>query len=423
MDSDKSDYSHGLGKMLSWYHDLKTNERRAFWSCFGGWALDAFDVQVYSFTIPTLIAIWGISNTQAGQLGTVTLLLSAFGGWIAGVLSDRYGRVRMLQVTILVFAIFTFLSGFAQNFGQLFVCRALQGLGFGGEWAAGSVLIGEVIRNQYRGRAVGVVQSGFSVGWGAAAIMYTIIFLLLPAEQAWRVMFWLGILPAGLVFYIRRFVDEPAIFSEAKARETGGGGNPFVIFSADFLPTVFKAVLLTTGVQGGYYAVATWLPTYLKTTRQLSVFNTGAYLFVIIVGAFVGFVIAAYLADYLGRRRTFLIYAVCAAIMVYVYMFLPINDQVMLFLGFPLGAFANGAFAPMGPFLSELFPTRIRGTAQGFAYNAGRAIGALFPLLVGILSASLPLGQAIGIFTLVSYALLITGCMVLPEAKERELMA
>jgi len=409
--------------MLDWYRDLKSNERRAFWSCFGGWALDAFDVQVYSFTIPTLIAIWGITNVQAGQLGTVTLLLSAVGGWMTGMLSDRYGRVRMLQITILVFAVFTFLSGFTQNFEQLFVCRALQGLGFGGEWAAGSVLIGEVIRNEYRGRAVGIVQSGFSVGWGAAAIMYTIIFSLLPADQAWRVMFWLGILPAGLVFYIRRFVDEPAIFTKAKRQEVNLAKNLFAIFSPEFLSTTLRAALLTTGAQGGYYAVATWLPTYLKITRQLSVFNTGAYLFVIIFGAFVGFIIAAYLADYIGRRRTFLFFAVCAAIMVFIYMFLPINDQVMLFLGFPLGAFANGVFAPMGPFLSELFPTRIRGTAQGFAYNAGRAIGALFPLLVGILSASLPLGQAIGIFTIFSYGLLVTACMVLPETKGRELMA
>lgn len=409
--------------MLNWYKDLKLNERRAFWSCFGGWALDAFDVQVYSFTIPTLVAIWGISNVQAGQLGTVTLLLSAVGGWITGLLSDRYGRVRMLQITISVFAIFTFLSGFTQNFGQLFVCRALQGLGFGGEWAAGSVLIGEMIRNEYRGRAVGTVQSGFSVGWGAAAIAFTIIFSSLPAELAWRMMFWIGILPAGLVFYIRRFVDEPPIFSQAKRRETNVAKNLFVIFSPEFLSTTFRAVVLTTGAQGGYYAVATWLPTYLKTTRHLSIFNTGAYLFVIIAGAFVGFISAAYLADYIGRRRTFLVCAVCAAIMVFVYMFLPINDEVMLVLGFPLGAFANGAFAPMGPFLSELFPTRLRGTAQGFAYNAGRAIGALFPLLVGILSATLPLGEAIGLFTIFSYALLIIGCLILPEKKGHELMA
>jgi len=408
--------------MLDWYRNLSSSERRTFWSCFGGWALDAFDVQVYSFTIPTLIAIWGISNAQAGQLGTVTLLLSAFGGWITGMLSDRYGRVRMLQITILVFAVFTFLSGFTQTFGQLFVCRALQGLGFGGEWAAGSVLIGEVIRSEYRGRAVGTVQSGFSVGWGAAAIVFTIVFSLLPAEQAWRVMFWIGILPAGLVFYVRRFVEDASIFNQAKRQDANLVKNLFLIFSPEFLATTLKAVVLTTGAQGGYYAVATWLPTYLKTTRQLSVFNTGAYLFVIIVGAFVGFIIAAYLADYIGRRRTFLVFAVCAAIMVFAYMFLPINDQLMLVLGFPLGAFANGTFAPMGPFLSELFPTRVRGTAQGFAYNAGRAIGALFPLLVGILSATLPLGQAIGIFTLLSYVLVISGCMILPETKGRELM-
>jgi MFS family permease len=408
--------------MLDWYRNLGSSERRTFWSCFGGWALDAFDVQVYSFTIPTLIAIWGISNAQAGQLGTVTLLLSAFGGWITGMLSDRYGRVRMLQITILVFAVFTFLSGFTQNFGQLFVCRALQGLGFGGEWAAGSVLIGEVIRSEYRGRAVGTVQSGFSVGWGAAAIVFTIVFSFLPAEQAWRVMFWIGILPAGLVFYVRRFVEDASIFNQAKRQDANLAKNLFLIFSPEFLATTLKAVVLTTGAQGGYYAVATWLPTYLKTTRQLSIFNTGAYLFVIIVGAFVGFIIAAYLADYIGRRRTFLVFAVCAAIMVFAYMFLPINDQLMLVLGFPLGAFANGTFAPMGPFLSELFPTRVRGTAQGFAYNAGRAIGALFPLLVGILSATLPLGQAIGIFTLLSYVLVISGCMILPETKGRELM-
>lgn len=409
--------------MFKWYTDLKAKERSTFWSCFGGWALDAFDVQVYSFTIPTLVAVWGITNAQAGQLGTVALLLSAFGGWITGMLSDRFGRVRMLQITILFFAFFTFLSGFTQNFGQLFICRAFQGLGFGGEWAAGSVLIGEVIRSEYRGRAVGSVQSGFSVGWGAAAVIYTIVFSLLPAQDAWRVMFWIGILPAGLVFYIRRFVDEPEIFNRAKASDTGALQKLLSIFTPEFLPTTLKAALLTTGAQGGYYAVATWLPTYLKTTRQLSVFNTGAYLFVIILGAFVGFIIAAYLADYLGRRRTFLIFAVCAAAMVFIYMFLPIDDKAMLLLGFPLGVFANGLYSPMGPFLSELFPTRVRGTAQGFAYNAGRAIGALFPLLVGMLSASLPLGEAIGAFTLFSYALVIIACMILPETKGRELMA
>ena len=141
-------------------------ERRTFWGCFGGWALDAMDVQLYSLVIPTLIAAWGITKTQAGLLATSALLLSAVGGWIAGLLSDRIGRVRTLQITILWFAFFTFVSGFAQNFEQLLVARALMGLGFGGEWAAGAVLMGEVIRAEHRGKAVGTVQSGWAVGWG-----------------------------------------------------------------------------------------------------------------------------------------------------------------------------------------------------------------------------------------------------------------
>jgi MFS family permease len=410
--------------MLEWLQDLNERERRTLWACFGGWALDALDVQAYSFTIPTLIAIWGISKAQAGFLGTVTLLVSALGGWATGSLSDRYGRVRMLQITILCFAFFTFLSGFTQNFGQLFACRALQGLGFGGEWAAGSVLMGEVIRNRYRGRAVGTVQSGWAIGWGAAAIIYTILFSALPAELAWRAMFWIGLLPAGLVFYVRRFVSEPEIFDSAKPRASAVTGHgPFAIFTEDFWPTTLKAALLTTGAQGGYYAVATWLPTYLKTVRQLSVLNTGRYLFVLILGAFAGFIVAAYLSDLIGRRRTFFLYAVSAAIMVSAYTLLPISNEVMLFLGFPLGFFANGMFSPMGPFLTELFPTRLRGTAQGFAYNAGRGLGAVFPTLVGVLSASMPLGQAIGAFTISSYALLIIACLALPETKGRELAA
>lgn len=409
--------------MLAWLRDLETEERRTLWACFGGWALDALDVQAYSFTIPALVALWGISNAQAGLLGTVTLLLSALGGWATGMLSDRYGRARLLQATILCFAVFTFLSGFTQNFTQLFICRALQGLGFGGEWAAGSVLIGEVIRSRYRGRAVGTVQAGWAVGWGAAAIVYTVLFSALPAEMAWRAMFWVGILPAGLVFYVRRFVSEPAIFDRARPQSASEAGGPFAIFAPEFLPTTLKTVLLTTGAQGGYYAVATWLPTYLKTTRGLSVLNTGGYLFVVILGAFFGFVAAAHLADAIGRRRTFFLFAVTAAVMVFAYTLLPIPNEVMLFLGFPLGFFANGMFSPMGSFLSELFPTRVRGTAQGFAYNCGRAIGALFPALVGSLSATMPLGQAIGAFTIVSYALLIVACVMLPETRGRELAA
>ena len=162
--------------MFRWMRELTAGERRTMLGCFGGWSLDALDVQIYSFVIPTLLATWNISRGEAGLLGTITLVVSSFGGWFAGALSDRYGRVRVLQITVLWYAIFTFLCGFAQNFEQLFVLRAMQGLGFGAEWSAGAVLMGEIIRDKYRGRAVGFVQSGWAVGWGAAALLYTLMF-------------------------------------------------------------------------------------------------------------------------------------------------------------------------------------------------------------------------------------------------------
>jgi MFS family permease len=411
--------------LFSWYQEASAPERRTFWGCFGGWALDAMDVQLYSFVVPTLIAGWGISKTQAGLLATSALLLSAVGGWIAGLLSDRIGRVRTLQITILWFAVFTCLSGFAQNFEQLFAARALMGLGFGGEWAAGAVLMGEVIRAEHRGKAVGTVQSGWAIGWGAAALLYALLFSLVPEETAWRALFFVGILPAGLVFFIRRFVDEPAVFMDTQKQIAAGAERPhfLAIFAPDLLRTTVLAALLTTGAQGGYYAITTWLPTYLKTVRQLSVLDTSGYLAVIIVGSFVGYLVSAHLADRIGRRNNFFLFAVCCFVTVLAYTQVPIGDHTMLALGFPLGFFASGIFSGMGAFLTELFPTRVRGSAQGFTYNFGRGVGALFPSLVGWLGNSLPLGQAIGLFAAAAYAVLFLAALLLPETRGRAVVA
>ena len=411
--------------MFAWYEEASGAERRTFWGCFGGWALDAMDVQLYSLVIPTLIAAWGISKTQAGMLATSALLLSAVGGWIAGLLSDRIGRVRTLQITILWFAFFTFVSGFAQNFEQLFVARALMGLGFGGEWAAGAVLMGEVIRAEHRGKAVGTVQSGWAVGWAAAALLYAVLFSRLPEETAWRALFFAGILPAGLVLFVRYFVDEPAVFTETQKQIAAGAERPhfLAIFEQELIGRTLLAALLATGAQGGYYAITTWLPIYLKTVRQLSVLNTSGYLVVIIAGSFVGYLVGAHLADRIGRRNNFLLFAVCSFVIVLAYTQLAIDDRTMLILGFPLGFFASGIFSGMGAFLTELFPTRVRGSAQGFTYNFGRGIGALFPSLVGWLGATMPLGEAIGLFAAVAYAVLFLAALLLPETRGREVVA
>jgi MFS family permease len=227
--------------MKAWWRNLTTRERQTMTACFGGWALDAFDLQIYSFTIPALIATWGLTKAEAGYLGTTALLFSAAGGWFAGSLSDRFGRVKTLQITVAWFAVFTCLSGLAQNYDQLLILRSLQGLGFGGEWAAGAVLIAEVIRPEYRGRAAGTVHSGFAVGWGCAALLFSLVFSLLPQDQAWRVLFWIGVLPALLIFYIRRFVDESDTFEATCGTHSKAGlAQLFVIFRPSLLRTTLS---------------------------------------------------------------------------------------------------------------------------------------------------------------------------------------
>jgi MFS family permease len=414
------------GAILGWYRELSTRERRTFWACFTGWALDAMDVQLYSLVIATLSVLWSISRGDAGLLATATLLASSLGGWLVGILADRFGRVRMLQITILWFSVFTFLCAFANSYEQLFLFRSLQGLGFGGEYAAGAVLIGEIIRNEHRGKGNGIVHSGWAVGWGVAVIAYTVLFTFLPETIAWRALFAIGILPAISVFFVRRFVDEPALFVDAQHRYSSGQETRpsfLKIFAPALLRTTILASLLTIGTQGGYYAIMIWLPTYLKTVRGFSVLGTGGYLAVVIVASFFGYVVSAYLTDILGRRRNFILFSVCSVLTVLAYMFLPISDSVLLFLGAPLGFFSSGIYSGIGAFFNELYPTSVRGSGIGFCFNVGRAIGALFPAMVGYISATIPLGEAIGIFTVAAYGLIIMAALLLPETKGRSLPA
>ena len=413
------------GSLFSWYGDASPREKRAFWSCKVGYMLDGMDTQMLSFVIPTLIATWGISLADAGFIGTLTLLASALGGWVAGILSDRIGRVRTLQLTVVWFAVFTGLCGLAQNYEQLLAARALMGFGFGGEWTAGAVLIGEVIRAKDRGKAVGLVQSGWAIGWGLTAILYSVLFSVMPAELAWRALFLIGLLPALLVVVIRRYVKEPDVYEKEKAAQGKASDRPRFteIFSPKLLSTTVRAALLATGAQGGYYAITTWLPTYLKTERHLTVMGTGGYLAMIIFGSWIGYLVSSYLTDRLGRKPNFILFAVGSMTVAFGYTMLPLSNSAMFWLGFPLGFFASGIFSGMGAFLTELFPTRVRGSGQGFCYNFGRAVGALFPFLIGALSKQYGLGASIGIFAAAAYGVLIIAALTLPETRGRELEA
>ena len=423
--------------MFDWLKELSSKERKTLAAAFGGWSVDALDFMVYTFVIPTLMAAWMMTKAEAGFIATATLIISAIGGWMAGILADRFGRVKILQITILWFSVSTFLCGFTNSYEQLLFLRALQGLGFGGEWAVGSVLIAEMMRAEHRGKAVGTMQSGWAVGWGLAAILFALAFTIFPEEYAWRVMFWAGILPGLLVLYIRRNVPESEIFHKTREHTRNSGkSHSLEIFAPSQIRLTVLACLLTTGMMAAYYAIVTWVPTYLKTVRGLSVLNTGGYTFVIIVGSFFGFITAAYLCDYIGRRKTFLLFATCTALVALSYTGLPISNSAMLYLGFPLGFFLSGNFSGFGSYLAELFPSRMRGSGQGFVYNTGRGLGAFAPPLVGYLGdhppalfdqlawvVSEPLALAIMVVSVLACGLAMFTLVFLPETKGKELEA
>jgi MFS family permease len=408
-----------------WLAKTTPQGRQAVWAAYGGYGLDGFDFMVYSFIVPSLLTVWGMSKAEAGYIGTGALLTSAVGGWAAGVLADRFGRVRILQLTVLWFAVFTFLSGFTQNFGQLFFTRAMQGFGFGGEWAVGSILVSEVVDPAHRGQAAGWVQSSWSVGWAAAALAFWLVSAIAPPELAWKIVFWLGLLPGLLVLYIRRNVEEPAVFLKTRAMRSQSpmrGGAFLDIFRPPLLLTTLLATALSTGMLAAYYSVTLWLPTFLATERHLSVTGTTGYLLMVILGSWAGYLVSAWLTDLIGRRLGFIAFAFCGGVLILLYTHMPVAGGMFL-IGFPLGFFLLGIFSGMGAFLSELYPSRVRGSGQGFTYSMGRAIGGFCPLIIGRMSSHIPLGDSIGAFAAAAYALVIVTALALPETRGKVLEA
>ncbi|MGW0756567.1 MFS transporter [Streptomyces sp. NPDC002814] len=405
---------------LGWLRALGPRGRRAFAGAFGGYALDSYDYFTLPLSMVALAAYFGLNSGQTGLFTTVTLLASGIGGALAGVMADRFGRVRALMITVITYAVFTVACGFAPNFESLLVFRALQGLGFGGEWAVGAILVAEYASAKHRGRTLGVIQSSWAVGWALAAIMYTLVFSVMDDELAWRVMFWTGALPALLVVWMRRRVQD-APEAIAVRQKSAGKGSFKAIFKPDLLRTTIFAMLLSTGVQGGYYTLATWVPTYLKTDRGLSVVNTGGYLTFLISGAFLGYLTGGYLTDRLGRRRNIWLFALLSAVCIVAYGNIPSGaNTLLLVLGFPLGFCMSAIFSGFGSYLSELYPTAVRGAGQGFTYNAGRAVGAIFPTTVGFLADSWGVGGAL-VFGAIGYGVAALALLGLPETRGKEL--
>lgn len=393
----------------------RNGAKRAVWAAALGWGLDSFDFWLYVYALPTVLLAFGLTKSAGGLLATYTLVASAIGGIVMGTAADRIGRKRALMISIAWYSLFTFLSGLAQTYPQLAVARALEGLGFGAEWAVGAVFIAEWSAAKRRGQTLGWVQSSWAVGWLLATLAFQIFFTFIQPAVGWRYLFFLGLLPALALLYIRNQTDDAPRFRSQPSITFAK------IFRGPLLRTTLLLTLLSSGAQSGYYALFTWLPTYLSTQRHLAAVTSGSYVYLVIVGAFAGYLTSGYFNDRWGRRQTFAFFAICSAVMVPLYLTFVSSNTQLLVAGAPLGFFASGIFSGFGPYLSELYPDAARGAGQGFCYNVGRGVAGFAPWAIGALAAHLPIGTAMATIAAFSYGVVIVTLGFLPETRGVEL--
>ncbi|MDF0486733.1 MFS transporter [Sphingomonas sp. H39-1-10] len=405
-----------MGRMSPrWYRDLDAEGRRAVWSTYGGFILDAMNVQLYAFVLPVLLILWHMSPSRAGVLATAALLSGAIGGWVAGMVSDRIGRVRVLRLTILWLAISSAVCGLARSYDELLLARIVQGVGFGAEWAVGAVFIAEVAAPATRGRVTGSVQSAWALGWAIAAVVTAVALWRLPPELGWRATFFVGLLPAAWVYWLRTRLDETPSFSSPQAE-----GDWHAIFSSVTRGRTLRGSILATGTHGGYWALATWWPTMLRLEHAMTAAQATSHVATLIGGSFAGYLLGGWLGDRAGRRLTLATFAVGGIAAVLAATFLPLPAFAFLALNAVIGLFALGLYSAITPVLTELFPTRLRGSGLGFCYNVGRGLAGAGPLAIGASIAAFGIAPAIGLYVAFSYSLVLIAVALLPETRGLE---
>jgi len=388
----------------------------ALFAAQAGYMLDAMDVLLFVFTINVLRAEFHLSAAQAGLVSSFTLAFSAGGGIVFGVLSDRIGRARALLWSILIFSVASAGTALSWNLASLMFWRALIGIGLGAEWSTGAVLVAETWPAEHRAKAVGIMQSGWALGYMLAAGMTA---LILP-RWGWRVLFLAGLFPALLVLLIRRHVEEPAIWRRDPSTQSGLKE----IFQGVLRRRTILASLLATCVLFAYWGLFTWIPGFLSASvarggAGLTIVQTSGFIIPMQLGAFAGYVAFGWLADKLGRRPAFVCYVLAAAILTPVYGAAR-DARTLLLLGPAIGFFGTGFFSLFGAMLSELYPTRVRGAGLGFVYNIGRGCSALAPWTVGYLADHYGIGTSLGLNS-AFFALGAVLIFTLPETKKTEL--
>jgi MFS family permease len=381
-----------------------------------GYAMDGFDLLILGFMLRAISADLGLTPPQAGSLVTWTLIGAVVGGIVFGILSDYYGRVRVLTWTILLFAVFTGLCAFAQGYWDLLVYRTIAGLGLGGEFGIGMALVAETWPAKHRARACSYV----ALGWQAGVLTAALVTPLLLPQIGWRGVFLVGLIPGLIAFAVRWYVGEPKMFL-ARARAVRGTMPLRLLVKDAATAKISLGMLILCAVQNfGYYGLMIWLPSYLSTRFGYTLTQSALWTAVTVLGMAFGIWAFGVYADKVGRRPALLTFQAGAAVMVLVYSQLA-SPTALLVGGAVMGMFVNGMLGGYGALLSELYPTQARATAENVLFNLGRGVGGFGPYVVGALAASYSFAVAIALLAVIYLVDIVATVFLIPERKGQPL--
>lgn len=395
---------------LAWLRQSSVMQRRVLLAASLGWMLDSMDVMLYALVVPSLRSDLHLTAASAGLIMSATLICAAIGGILFGVFADRFGRTRALVSSILVYCIFTGLCGLVQTATQLAICRMLLGFGMGGEWASGAALVAETWPDQHRGKALALMQSSWAIGYALGA---AVVAIVMP-HFGWRAVFFAGLVPALFAVWIRRSISEPERWTKV-----AHSAHPTQIFRGRNGRRLAIATLVNAATLFAWWGLFFWVPSYLALSRGLSTVQTSTWTILMQVGTFLGYVSFGFLADRLGRKWVYVGFLFMAAIVVQLYA-RPNSPIELLWLGPLVGFWGTGYFSCFAVIAAELFPTAIRGTAMGFAYNTGRIVSAAAPLLVGRASDEHGMAAALSI-TSISFLGAALLALAIPETRGKPL--
>lgn len=407
--------------LFGWWTEGTPQARRALIAASLGWMLDSFDVMLYALVLASIMTDLEMTREIAGALGSLTLLASAAGGLLFGVVADRFGRTRALIASVLIYSVFTAACGFAQTVAQLAVFRICLGIGMGGEWASGAALVSETWPAEHRGKALGLMQSAWAVGYGAAALVTAAVMPL----WGWRGVFFVGILPAFFTLWVRRHVEEPQLWRDTQKAPSAGAARFSDIFKGEMLGLTAAVTLMNAFTMFGWWGFNLWLPSYLRMGPEaggigLSTTAMSGFVFAMQVGMWFGYVTFGFISDAIGRKRSYVLYTLAAAVLIAAYVSIDV-PVILLLLGPFVAFFATGYFSGFGAVTAEIYPTRIRATAQGFTYNIGRIASAAAPFAVGSLADTRGFGTAL-LITSAAFVCAAASWLFIPETRGRALI-